>query len=106
MKCPSCKGENLIGRVTIVKMLPMAQRGGSVKVGGSKISQVDLKNAWDKTGPGKDKDIRGPIWCSDCDQELFYVSGAKDNPYKGSYKDAERVGAEHFIEGGTLEGNE
>lgn len=102
MKCPSCGSEKLIASVTIHKTLELAKRGGSVKVGGVKISQVDLKQAWEKTGPGGEKPIRGPIMCNDCDEMLFYVVGAKSNPYKGHFKEAVKLGAQHFIDGGTL----
>ncbi len=105
MKCPTCNSEDLMCTVTITRAFSLAKRGGNLALRGGKITQPDIKNAWAKTGPGNDKIIRGPIFCTDCDEELFYVQGAKHNPYKGSYKDAEEMGAEHFIEGGDLEGN-
>lgn len=107
MKCPVCGGEKLLAKVVITKMVPMAMRGGSIKIGGQKISQADLKTAWDKTGPGAERTIKGPFLCTDCDSELFYVAGAKNNPYVGSHEAAKKLGAQHFVDGGTMdsEGN-
>jgi hypothetical protein len=102
MRCESCDSEELFGVVNIRKALPMAKRGGSVKVGGQKISQVDMKDAWD-SGTVQDPKIKGPIFCGDCDTEHFYVTGAPSNPYVGSYRRAIKLGAQHFIDGGTLE---
>lgn len=102
MKCPSCDSDQLLAVLTITKSLKLAVRGGSVKVGGEKITQVDLKDAWDKDPEGKEREIKGPILCADCGEPSFYVTGAKKNLYAGDYIEAHAVGAQFFIDGGSL----
>lgn len=106
MKCPVCDSKELVAFVTIRKVLELTQRGGSVKVGGVKVSQVDIKNVWDlNQGTKKPRTIKGPIQCVECGSDLFYVTGAKNNPLMGHYDLAKRIekeeGIEYFLEGGT-----
>jgi len=102
MKCVCCNSDDLFGKVTLSIGLEITKRGGSVKVGGSKISQLDMKDAWNKGNGCVPATIRGPILCADCGTEMFYVVGAPSNPYEGSHIDADVVGGDHFVNGGTL----
>lgn len=100
MKCLECgSDEVLMGVVTIRKALPLALKGGSIKVGGFKVSQIDIKNIWDKDVNGDDKRIRGPIQCSECGTEHFYVAKSKNSLRKGSYLEAIEQGYESLVEG-------
>lgn len=82
MKCLDCDSENLKAQVTLVYDVPLAARMGTVKIGGMKVTQLDLKEAWDKQA------IRGPIRCFDCGAEHYYVYGATDPLRKGAVADA------------------
>lgn len=70
MKCVLCGSEDLKARVTISYNVPLAQRMGTVKVGGLKVTQLDVKEAWDGLGSR-----RGPIYCQDCGEEHYYLVG-------------------------------
>lgn len=72
VQCLSCKGENLVGEVTIKKLLPLAKRNGTVKIAGQTISQIDLKNAWAENSDGSTKRLRGPVYCEDCLTEMHW----------------------------------
>lgn len=106
MKCPHCESEELLCPAHITVMLHPAKRGGSVKVGGVKVTQVDIKAAWDEDGGGNPKKIKGPFKCVDCGEDSFYVVGAPKNLYKGDFVDAEQLGAQFFIDGGSLDPDE
>ena len=90
MDCVACKAENsLYGRVVITKMVPIADRNGTVKIGGQKLAQTDLKLFWDTdVASGEDRKIRGPIMCLHCEAEHYYVVGSKRPVRLGSYEDA------------------
>lgn len=104
MECPACQSEDLHGQITFSMLLPLAKRSkaGSVKVGGKKFDQIAMKTAWETTGPGDQKLIRGPAVCNGCGEDLFLVVGSDNNPYLGLYEQALQVGADHFLAGGTL----
>ncbi len=102
MKCPYCGSEELLCPVHITVMCSPAKRGGSIKVGGVKVTQVDIKDAWNKDPAGNDKPIKGPFKCADCGESSFYVDGAPSNLYKGDMVEAEAVGPEFFVDGNTL----
>lgn len=92
MKCLNCGG-GLYGLTPIVKLVPLADRGGSIKIGGLKVGQIDATDNWNEKDeswewiarsldiqiqmPGHDDEgkklIRGPIYCVDCMSEHFYV---------------------------------
>lgn len=105
MKCLNCNGA-LYGLTPIVKLVPLADRGGSIKIGGLQVGQIDATESWNEKddawewiaralldGPmqmpqhdeeGK-KLIRGPIYCLDCGSEHYYVSKSKRPLRVGSY---------------------
>ena len=91
MKCLACNAEALVANVTISLIVPLADRGGTIKIGGLKLGQVTAKEAWDTeptmNGP-RERVLRGPITCSDCETEHYYVVGSKRPLRKGSYADA------------------
>lgn len=110
MKCKACDHPELKASVTLVREVSLAARGGGIKVGGVKVSQLDLKETWENELVGVDRGdgtedtesqervIRGPIFCSKCGAEHFYVLKAKDPLFLGSYDEAVMLGAESFLE--------
>lgn len=108
MKCMNCGSEQLYGVAVITKLAPMADRGGSIKIGGMKVGQVDAKESWDSKSTGwdwigralnleipdpprddkGDKLIRGPIFCVDCESEHYYVAKSAKPIRLGSYLQA------------------
>jgi hypothetical protein len=117
MQCAVCKSDNLYGEITVKRLMPLAARGGSLKVGGHKIDQVQMKNAFmfaaphelvdprvqAATRPGdKEEDspiklIRGPIYCLDCGTEHVYVVDHASNPIAISYEEALERGYESLV---------
>ena len=94
-KCLACGATNLLAVVTIVKTVPFADKNGTVKIGGQKLGQMDLKNYWDKFSGEEDapeQKIRGPVMCGDCEAEHFYVVGSKKPLRLGSTEEARRKG--------------
>jgi hypothetical protein len=89
MKCLLCDSEDLKANVVYSTFMPLAMRHGTVKVGGHKVSQLDLKEAWDKV-EGVDKDIKGPIYCMECGTEHYYVVGDQHPLKMGSYAEVVR----------------
>ncbi len=76
MQCLACSSDQMVAVVTLVKYVPMADRNGTLKVGGLKLGQIDAKEAWDNDEtPGGlvAKRIRGPILCLDCQSEHHWV---------------------------------
>ena len=93
MKCLSCGAEKLHAVVSISKTVPFANKGGTVKVGGQTITQLDIKAAWDKhVATGEENLIRGPIICMECEAEHYYVVRSLKPLRLGSFKDAVRAG--------------
>lgn len=113
MKCLSCAADGTLTCITIVATpMPLADRGGTVKVGGIKVGQADSKGAWDENNdswewilkalrplglegtalPPRNGDgvklIRGPIFCADCEAEHFYVVGSPKPLRLGSFIEA------------------
>lgn len=99
MKCKACDHSELRARITLTRDVPLAARGGNIKVGGVKVSQLDLKETWEHDETlGEERVIRGPIFCSNCNAEHFYILKAKDPLFLGSYDEAVELGAESFLE--------
>lgn len=77
MKCMGCgAGDTLFAKVTLEIMVPLAARNGTLKVGGVKVGQQMLLEEWD----GKSEEatpVKGPIICSDCATEHYWVTGSK-----------------------------
>lgn len=97
MKCLECGSDALLGHVTITLYVPLAKKGGSLKIGGVKIGQNTILDMWD--GPkDNDKKIKGPIVCADCTSEHYYVVGSKKSLRLGSTEEALKS-----LEAGTLE---
>lgn len=76
MKCLSCGSESLFAEVTVKIFLPLAARLGSVKIGGNKITQIDIKRAWDFEDDGTAREVKSPIICAACGVEHRYTVGA------------------------------
>ena len=105
LRCVECNHDVLYGKVTIVKMIPLNQKGGGLNMKGQKIGQVDVKNAWGKDRFMEDKDIYGPIQCGDCGQHHVYIPGETPALRVGEY-DEVMEGWEAFLEqGDDDEGN-
>lgn len=90
LQCLDCESVDLRAIVHVVKYLPLGARGGSVKVGGNNVTQMDLKNQWDK------EDVRGPIVCLDCGAEHHYVVGSKKPLRLGRADEAREVDIEQL----------
>ena len=88
MRCESCGHNELFGKVTIVKLIPLAHKGGGLNMSGQKIGQVDVRKQWADKLTGKTKLVRGPIFCGDCSAEHYYIPGATPALRKGSYEEA------------------
>jgi hypothetical protein len=94
-KCLSCGSAALLCKVVITKMVPLADRNGTIKLGGLKVGQADAKNSWDKIGgheQGPDQPLRGPIFCAECEAEHYYIVGDKNPLRLGSVEDARKYG--------------
>jgi hypothetical protein len=111
-KCLQCEAEgSLHGIVFLAVPMQMAERKGTVKIGGVRIGQSDAKQAWDEAydfnewinvmlksvgmtipaPPRSDsggKLIRGPVFCMQCQAEHYYLVGDKDPWRLGSYLEA------------------
>jgi hypothetical protein len=98
MRCleKTCNSENLYAHVQASVAVPLAKRGGSVKLAGVAVKQTDVKGWWDKTENGHMRRIRGPIICADCGAEHFYLKGLDPALRLGSYQEALEAGFEHF----------
>lgn len=99
MKCVNCDSEELAGVVTIEKVLPFTQKGGSVNVAGEKVTQKDLKEQWDKTHDRTgDRYVRGPIICLECEAEHIYLKGVQPSLYKLEYRRVQNMSVEEVLE--------
>lgn len=96
MKCLSCDSEALVAKIAVERLVPLAARNGAVKIGGVKISQFDLKDAWENQVPGgtEERLLRGPILCTECGTEHYYVVRSKVPLRIGSYAEAALRGYE------------
>lgn len=65
-KCLECGSENMKARVELSYNVPLTARLGGIKVGGYKVSQLDLREAWEALP-------RRPIWCHECATPHVYV---------------------------------
>lgn len=99
LACLSCGAQQMMAAVTMTTMVPMADRNGTLKLGGVKVGQIDLKNVWDMQNE-KERKIRGPIFCNECGEEHYYVVGGKPNALRrGSYDEAVAKGYESLLGG-------
>lgn len=78
MRCVKCGSEQLFGLVQATIRCPMAARGGEVKIGGVKFTQIDIKHAWDKNPWGTPRTERGPIVCESCDATHVFRVESKE----------------------------
>ncbi len=76
MNCLSCGADSLFAEVTVKIFLPLAARLGSVKIGGNKITQIDIKKAWDCLPDMTPREVKGPIVCGACGATHCYTVGA------------------------------
>lgn len=98
MKCLNCDSEELCGVVTIEKVIPLTQRGGSLNVAGEKVTQKDLKNQWDKTHDMQgDRYVRGPIICLECETEHVYLKGVQPSLYTLEYEKVKNMSVEEIL---------
>lgn len=75
MKCVNCGSEDLYCSGSVSFLLPLAARHGSVKIGGFKITQIDIKKAWDLNDDGTPKTTKGPVVCGECETRMIYTEG-------------------------------
>lgn len=69
--CKVCGSDQLLCEIVITKYLPLAARGGSVKVGQAKVTKLDLQEAWDRED-GKDRKVKSPVICEACGTRYEY----------------------------------
>lgn len=74
LKCLVCGSENLRGHVTLTYDVPLAARGGGIKVGGLKVTQLDVRAAWER-------ETSRPVYCLDCLTRHVYRVG-EDEPFR------------------------
>lgn len=103
MECVGCGAETLVGIIAVTKEVPLAKRNGTIKVGGVKIGQLDLKEAWDTevntAGEITERVIRGPIRCTSCETPHFcIVAAGRTRLFIGDYAEALETGPEAFLE--------
>lgn len=91
MKCLACGSSSLFAYVTITRAIPLSDRNGTLNMAGVTVKQSEIKAAWDEHA------IRGPIVCSDCAQQHFYLVGGKKTLHKGDVNDARDIGSEDLI---------
>jgi hypothetical protein len=91
----SCNSTHLLAHVQASVAVPLAQRGGSIKLAGFSVKQSDVKEWWDGTDD-EPKLIRGPILCADCLEEHVYLKGLKPALRKMTYMEAVQLGYDHF----------
>lgn len=99
MECPSCKARDEIQAIFSVRVVaPLAKKGGSIKTAGVKVTQIDIKDAWNKDPISEEERmIRGPLICMNCDAELVYVVKS-DNPLREMTLDeAEEAGYDALV---------
>lgn len=90
MECLYCKSkDSLFGEITIKRLLPLAARGGSIKIGGQAITQIDMKNVWHQDGDGRPKEVLGPICCVECGETMHFVVGSSTPLRKGPVPEVE-----------------
>ncbi len=87
MQCLECGAEELHGLVTMQVTAPLTARTGSIKVGSVKLTQIDVKNQWDKHPTGEERSIKGPIYCMKCGHEMYYHRD-KAELCNGNFRDA------------------
>lgn len=66
IKCLECGSENMKARVELAYNVPLTARMGGIKIGGFKVTQLDLRDAWEKMQ-------RRPIWCHECATPHVYI---------------------------------
>lgn len=86
MPCLSCGCEDLIAKVKISWDARFVERHGTVRIGGVKITQLDIKEAWDNKPGQEPKKLKGPIVCTKCKAEHVYYTGDDQPPLRlGKY---------------------
>jgi len=95
MKCLECGERTLEGYFKIEKWVPFSKKGGTLVFPPKSNITVDAQKQL-----FVDHEIRGPIRCTSCGAEHFYVPGAKEPLMQGSYEEAQSFGAEAFLEEG------
>lgn len=68
MKCLVCGSDQMKGHVRLSYDLPLGAREGSIKMGNTKLTKIDIRDAWEKLE-------RRPIWCTGC--HAMYVWDTK-----------------------------
>lgn len=71
LKCLVCGSENMKAEVKLSYSVPLAARGGGIKIGGIKVTQMDLKLKWDEL-------TERPIICHECGQGHMFHVGADE----------------------------
>jgi hypothetical protein len=98
LRCLKCQQESLAGILTIQRVIPMAQKGGSLAMAGEKVTQAEMKKLWDLDHTGEEtRVIRGPILCLECETHHYYICGAVPALRLGAYADAMVEGVEALL---------
>jgi hypothetical protein len=75
--CLECGAPGLVALITIRRTAPLTATGASVKVGGLKVGQLDLRDAFVARPDGTPRPVRGPIFCESCGAEHYLTVGKK-----------------------------
>jgi hypothetical protein len=70
MNCLACGSEAMKARVELAYDVPLAARNGGIKIGGLKVTQLDLRAAWEKLE-------HRPIYCHECSTKHIYTVATK-----------------------------
>jgi hypothetical protein len=74
MPCLKCGSSDLVAHVSIPWKAQFVERHGTVRIGGARITQLDIKESWDKKG-GTPRTLKGPIVCAACNAKHVYYTG-------------------------------
>lgn len=86
MPCLKCGSAKLVAHVSIPWKAAFIERHGTVKIGGVRITQLDIKESWDKDPTGAERILKGPIVCTDCGAHHVYYKGDEEPPLRlGKY---------------------
>lgn len=110
MKCPVCDTpDKLVVSGYVPFRAPLAKKGGGIRAAGVKVTQSDIKAAWqleqltyDDDGNVEEEEpesrvLRGPIKCTECSADLVMISKEGGSTlYEMDMEEVLEIGVENF----------